>query len=357
MGNSLGRDAAATIGVVLTLCGCAGDHAAERQRTHEQRGSGDRDGLVPEYASVESDRDAGDASAVDAAPFGPEYDSGSESDTSIGTNASTPSIMDAAIDAGTDSMPRDERRVGGRRSGPHAPRDAGLDAGGDAEIDARRGAAMGDPDTGVPCDVEYRAGHGDMHVTYDQAEGLRLHLRSHLVYPSPGGPEPLRDPAGICIVVPQSSRARVIEQGGRPADGAGFEPIGVEAGAAFWFLSNNNLGAEQPFWGLSTEGVDAVDVTGDVHFDTEQVDAPDGSGLAVYRVVGIEPQFVVATAEPSQTLSGFQRISMTPGSHDHYVWSFTHPGVYDVSVRARVTTRGGPTAESPLTTYRFLVEP
>lgn len=260
---------------------------------------------------------------------------------------------------------------GGRLDGAEGGKDYGGDAGESYAGSPSGGAGMsgdagagGDDGGGDPtaCQVVYEAGHGDIFARYDAAGELRLRLRSHLTYPGPGGgaAEPEHDPEGICIVVPYSSYLERQAAGGRPLlelDGTDrFEPLGVPAGEAYWYLSANNLGAEQPFFGVATEGVPAQGIfDGPLRFDFESFDMPEGASFSVYQVPWI-PFFYVSTSRPDATVHGAQRIEMPPGGHDHYAWTFSHPGRYAIrTVVSGDRVSGGTVASAPAT-YIFIVE-
>ncbi|MCG8556205.1 MAG: choice-of-anchor M domain-containing protein [Proteobacteria bacterium] len=198
-----------------------------------------------------------------------------------------------------------------------------------------------------------------MFVEYEQAtDTLSVKLRSHLAYPPPAnaGPEPVHEPADVCIIVPYSSYESVQAAGGRPGSDA-FAPLGVAAAESFWLLETRNLAAAQPFFGVSTQGVAATGaVSGTLRLEVQA--APPANGhLSVFRIVGITPTFAVSTSTPAQTSSGKSALELPPATHEHYNWAFSHAGRYDVSIVAEAQTPDGLALRSEPAHFRFEVEP
>lgn len=203
------------------------------------------------------------------------------------------------------------------------------------------------------CPVEYRAGHGDLFLAYDETHGLTLSLRSHLIYPEPVGVPPEHDPDDVCIVVPSSSHAEVVELGGRP-EFSEFEPIGVDAGKPFWFLSQNNRGPLEPFLGLSTEGVPSAAFAGALRFEFHPLDPAAAGEFSLYQS-GFPPRFFVSTRSPERTQSGAPVVELGTGVHDHYNWTFSKPGRYDLRVIASGQLAGASEVRIEQI-YKFLIE-
>lgn len=263
---------------------------------------------------------------------------------------------DAALPA-MDAMPLGAADVPAPPAGDARPADAPLDAllvdvgpGADAALDAAPAQ--------VACPTFYRAGHGDVSARYDAASGrLSLALRSHLVYPEPSGELPEHDPVSICIVVPYSSYESMMKLGGRPAfgDPDAFAPIGVPAGAAFWILEARNLASAQPFLGVASERVSAGLFKDPLMFELRAIAGPPGSHLSIYQVPFL-PRFFVSTSEPERTLSKTQAISLPVGGHDHFNWTFSHPGTYDLTFVVKAERSAGGVAESAPVRFRFIAE-
>lgn len=265
-------------------------------------------------------------------------------------------------DDGDPDGPRDAIALGpapDAATGPDAKADGlsiGLDAAGARDAPSATDALVNPADAGymdaASCTLTYAAGHGDLFARYDELSGeLSLHVHSHLKYPEPSGEAPLHDPASVCIVVPRSSRDAVAQQGGRPALEA-FAPVGVDAGEAFWILESRNLGAAQPFLGVSTEGVPPGVFVDPLRFELD-VEGPPGAHMAVYQLPFL-PRFLVSTTQPNSTVTGAQAIEMAAGGHDHYNWAFTRPGNY--AVRTVVKGRkGGTLVKSATATFHFRV--
>jgi len=280
----------------------------------------------------------------------------SESPSTLDSDLATPSVDAAApIEGGPGSGP-DSGAIPALPDGgnPLGLVDSGvpIDGGAAAPADA------GDTQSKEACTTRYEAGHGDMFAVYDDTEDrLFLQIRSHLEFPGPGGPDPLHDPEGICIVVPQSSFDSIQAAGGRPTfgDPDAFSPIGVPAGASFWILESRNLGAAQPYWGVATEGVSTTSFTSAVDFEFISIDRPEGGDLSVYSLPFL-PVFHVSSRNPERTEHGRNVIRMLPGGHDHFNWTFSSPGVYAVRVRPFITRPGGGRLIGEAATFNFVVE-
>lgn len=209
----------------------------------------------------------------------------------------------------------------------------------------------------TPC-IDYRMGHGDILALYDPVpERLVLRLRSHLTFPDPAGAPPLHDPSAVCIVVPYSAYERMAAAGGRPVFGEpdAFEPIGVEPGAAFWVLEAQNLGSEQPFFGVAVDELPEAVFAGPLRFVVRALSAPSNAHVSIYQLP-ILPVFYVSTRFPERTVAA-QSVSLSSGAHDHFNWTFSHAGDYAMEMTVRGERVTGGALESEAITLRFRVEP
>jgi len=163
------------------------------------------------------------------------------------------------------------------------------------------------------------------------------------------------EPGEITVVVPQSTFDFVSTNGGRPA-GAAWDPIGVGAGAGYWFLPQSNSGPAgaatlgAPFAGVGTEELTPGDWSSPI---TIALDAVSGPGEFSMWLDGFSPSFVFAAADG---IDGSDAFSVAAGGHEHYNWGFTAPGVYDVTVTVSGTHALDGFKEASAT-YQFQVVP
>lgn len=205
-----------------------------------------------------------------------------------------------------------------------------------------------------PCVHHYREGHGDLYTSWTAGGGLALTLRAAL---EPDGVERAYAPLDVCIHVPRRAYDEVVALGGRPR-GAGWDPIGVPAGAAFWLLPEQPLDGI-PWLGVASDesaagGVPAGTLETTLTVSVE-VDPPPPAGGAFAAWGAVDdpdhPPFLFST-QTGAAAAGF-----IASSHAHLSWSFGAPGEYLVRARVAgvVAATGAPVA-SPPATYRFVVE-
>ncbi|TPV94496.1 MAG: hypothetical protein B7733_14740 [Myxococcales bacterium FL481] len=217
----------------------------------------------------------------------------------------------------------------------------------------------GVPDGCEPCTIDYRFGHGDLHAHYAPPTGL--HLEVYTDFGAPDATATLHPAQDICIIVPVSSYLDSVANGGRPQftgmDPDPFEPMGMPAGAGFWYLSANNLGMLQPFWGISTEGVPPGIFDGPLQFEFVSFDMPANGQVSVYQLPFL-PHFYISTSHPQLTETGANRFEMPVGGHDHHHWTFSAPGTYKIGVQVSGRRAADQAAVvSDVVQYHFIVEP
>jgi len=191
----------------------------------------------------------------------------------------------------------------------------------------------------------YTAGHGDIGIAYDG--GLEPHVHIHdgsivdgsPVNNPPGGVEFAPDEVLIFVSNPSAAR---------PA-GAQWDYIGVSAGSPIWFLPQTEDPAK-PWLGIASEELDPLDWTGPLTLTLNAVAGPAGGAFSLYDVDG----FGVPTAHmaTSDGITGADALSLTAGGHSHFNFSFTQPGLYDVTFTVTGTHAvDGP--QSATATYSF----
>lgn len=203
-----------------------------------------------------------------------------------------------------------------------------------------------------PCRFHYREAHGDIYISWDDAAGLSLGLRSAL----DGTTERVHAPAEVCIHVPKAAYDEIAGLGGRPPS-AGWDPIGVPAGQAFWYLSEIPIDGA-PWFGLASDDTELGGVPIGVFEDelalSFTVERPAGAQFSIWGTVDDPeaPPFLVATAIDRAALS------LITASHVHVSWGFTHAGEYTATaIASGVIAATGETRTSPPALFRFVVEP
>lgn len=341
---------AAALWLTALTSACEDPNGSQRHSTDATDGpSAEPDSTPTRSDSVVKGRHESDASSERDAAVTPGAERNRALEPSIPHDASAPG---ASVPAG-DTTPAPPR--------VDASADAtGSDAGSDPEAQPssagrRDASAVSEPgrDADAPCAITYAAGHGDVHLSYDDELGLVLGLRSHLQHPEPAGPAPVHPPEEVCILVPWSSWIEATELGGRPSL-PDFEPMGIAEGESFWFLSQNNRGASQPFLGVATEGVPKGEFDGALRFEFTHVETPAEARFSVYQAA-FPPRFFVSTSHPDMTIDARNAITLPAGAHDHFNWTFSRPGTYDVYIFAS-GERGGETLSSREHAFRFVVQ-
>lgn len=202
-----------------------------------------------------------------------------------------------------------------------------------------------------PCRFHYIEGHGDIYISWDDAAGLSLGLRSALE----GAGERVYASAEVCIHIPKAAYDRIAEFGGRPPS-AGWDPIGVPAGQAFWHLDENPI-AGSPWFGLASDDTELGGVPIGVFEDqlalSFTVERPPEAQFSIWGTIEDPdaPPFLVATAIDRSALS------LITGSHVHVNWAFSRAGDYVATVIASGVLATGEARTSPPAIFRFVVEP
>ncbi len=131
-------------------------------------------------------------------------------------------------------------------------------------------------------------------------------------------------------------------------DGSDFDFIGVAAGETIFVLPQDN-DPQRLFLGVGAEEVDPTAFNGPLAMNLQAVDGP--GEFAVWQVDGlggITP--VMATADG---IDDTDQIFAAPGTHEHYNWAFTAPGIYEVQVTVSGTLTDGTAIESEPFTITF----
>lgn len=176
----------------------------------------------------------------------------------------------------------------------------------------------------------YSLGHADFGIGYDG--GFELHHHVH-AGSTVNGSAILADaefaPGALTVLVPFITE-------NRPAGGQ-YNFLGVSAGIPVWTLPEIE-DVNKPFYGIGSEELDPLDfgvqpfgVFGDLTLQLlSVVSAPSGGDFSLWQDNGGSPIVRFAT---SNGVDGSDSFLVTPGGHEHYNWSFTKAGTYELQFR------------------------
>jgi surface-anchored protein len=192
----------------------------------------------------------------------------------------------------------------------------------------------------------YSLGHADFGIGYDG--GFELHHHVH-AGSTVNGSAILEDaefaPGDLTVLVPFITESR--------PEGSQYNFLGVSAGIPVWTLPEVE-DVSKPFYGLGSEELVPAHFTGDLTFKLlSVVSAPVGGDFSLWRDDGGSPLVRFAT---SDGVTGSDSFLLTPGDHEHYNWSFTRPGVYELEFMVS-GTHGVDGFGSDTQTYTFEVAP
>ncbi|MGE3818505.1 MAG: choice-of-anchor M domain-containing protein [Isosphaeraceae bacterium] len=191
-------------------------------------------------------------------------------------------------------------------------------------------------------DNTYSAGHADLGVAYEDGVGLFLHYHFGT--------------GAVINGVPLSSGAEyapdevttIVSDANRMTPGSTIPFLGNGPSDPVWVLpASNVLGV--PFLGIGTEELDPFDGWSAVTFALSGYSGTGNFALWQNNSVGV-PQVKWRT---NDGIGGSDSFTFPPGSHDHYFWGFTAPGIYDLTVTASASRSG--TMYTDIGTFRFEV--
>jgi surface-anchored protein len=198
----------------------------------------------------------------------------------------------------------------------------------------------------------YSAAHGDIELTYDQGWEFHLHLGPQAILdgdPVGNPPDGLEfEPDEVIILVPGPSIPR-------PA-GSQWDLTGNNAGDPVWFLPATQDPAK-PFLGLATDELDPGDwLLNDISLRLEAMSGPAGGHFSLWNLDSFgQPEFVIASSLGLEVSGAFFPIV---GSHAHFNWGFTEPGIYELTFQASGTHRiDGLVSGTETFTFEVVPEP
>jgi surface-anchored protein len=189
----------------------------------------------------------------------------------------------------------------------------------------------------------YTSGHGDFGIGYNGGFELHYHLHSGAVVDGVALiADDEYDPGDLIVTVGNITEARPV--------GAGYNFIGVAAGTQVWNLPQIE-NVSLPFFGLGSEELDPLDFVGSL---TLKLTAMSGPGaFSMWDDNGGSPISVFAT---SDGITGADSLVLTPGGHDHYNWTFTQWGLYELTFEVS-GEHGLDGIGSDTATYSFYIVP
>lgn len=169
----------------------------------------------------------------------------------------------------------------------------------------------------------YSLGHADFGIGYDGGFELHHHIHDGSTV---NGSAIVGDaefaPGDLTVLVPFITE-------NRPA-GAQYDFLGVSAGIPVWTLPEVE-NVNKPFYGVGSEELDALDFTGQLSLQLlSVVSAPLGGDFSLWQDNGGSPVVRFAT---SNGVDGSDSFLLTPGGHEHYNWSFTKAGTYELQFK------------------------
>jgi surface-anchored protein len=176
----------------------------------------------------------------------------------------------------------------------------------------------------------FTAGHADVSIVINgSAFDFEYELAANAVLNgTPIGSPAVKAPGDLITVVPDSSKA---------VGGVSGLP-GAWANNTFWYLPQVST-TGVPFLGLGAEEIAAGQLVGE--FLMFQ------SGLTA-------PTVFINTADG---VSGSEFINLAALSHNHYNWSFSTPGTYQIRFKAEGTLATGNVPITGFGTYNFQIVP
>lgn len=188
-------------------------------------------------------------------------------------------------------------------------------------------------------------GHGDIGLAF---EGGEFDLHYHLDNSTVDGVTIEDDefqPEEIIAFVPDGP-------GPRP-DGATWDFAGVGAAEPIWYLDQTQL-VDRPWPGIGTEELSAGDFVGNLTFELTGFSGPGQLAVFDYTPFGLPRNIYIQT---SNGISGDDAFNVPTGTHAHFNWWFTAPGVYtlDIMATGELSAAAGGGTVSDAGTFTFHV--
>lgn len=161
---------------------------------------------------------------------------------------------------------------------------------------------------------------------------LELHLHasegiSSDMFDSDGNPVG-EAPAGGALV-PVVSAAKTT----RPV-GAAWDFIGTSAGSNLWVLPKTKVNGVL-FLGIGAEEISAGDLAGPITLTFQSLSGPSGAVFSMWDIGSFANVIPMVTSASGYGVAN--TLTIAAGSHNHFNYGFTAPGLYDVTFAATAT--------------------
>jgi surface-anchored protein len=135
-------------------------------------------------------------------------------------------------------------------------------------------------------------------------------------------------PAGSALV-PVVSAAKTT----RPV-GAAWDFIGTSAGSNLWVLPKTKVNGVL-FLGIGAEEISAGDLAGPITLTFQSLSGPSGAVFSMWDIGSFANVIPLVTSASGYGVAN--TLTIAAGSHNHFNYGFTAPGLYDVTFAATAT--------------------
>ena len=184
----------------------------------------------------------------------------------------------------------------------------------------------------------YNGGHADIGVEYEDGE-FKLHYHFHsgeATYEAPhigSATGFIADDFGDEEFAPSGAFTRVPDPSALRPAGSQWDFIGATAGSPYWFLPQT-FDSNKPFLGWASEELEPGDWTGPLTFSlTGLISAPPGGQVSLWQI-GFDPDDPTRLWDSQDGDFSNDLFNTIVGGHDHAVFGFTAPGVYQIEITA-----------------------
>lgn len=191
----------------------------------------------------------------------------------------------------------------------------------------------------------YSLGHGDIDVVHSAGQfGQHYSLDAvALVDGQPAGPEPddvIFSADALATLVPDPPLER--------PPGPEWDFLGTGPGAPVWFIPEVQE-PDRPWLGFSSETLVFDDWTG-LDASLTGISGPAGGHFSLF----VTDQFATVFMATADGLTGADSFPLNVGSHAHFNWAFTQPGLYalELTITGEHVTEG---RQASTATYTFAV--
>lgn len=183
--------------------------------------------------------------------------------------------------------------------------------------------------------IEYSTGHGDIGLAYEGPDDLFLHFHlEDIADLTPAQTEEEFEPSDVYVRVGDNTKST---PGALPYLGNGaLDPI--------WALPQSDPSPDAiPFLGVATEELE--DELGNSDFSSASLKLVGFSGPGEFALVQTGISGTTVEMQTSDGIDSGDAVALGIGTHDHFFWTFSSEGVYQLTFEAAATiTPATPTA-------------